>query len=110
MLTLLIHEEKHLQQGIFVALSVYGELEAWQLKFRLYHELTHDPIHPAIAELMTLSLEFDREIMKKPSRSCRHTPGKATALTSCLCIRWGVRSNIGSRENKKSAHGGLSLK
>ena len=31
LLTLLIHEVKHLQQGIFTALSVYGELEAWQL-------------------------------------------------------------------------------
>jgi len=65
MLTLLIHEVKHLQQGIFLALSVYGELEAWQLQFRLYHALTHAPMHPAIAELMTLPLEFDREIMKK---------------------------------------------
>jgi hypothetical protein len=58
MLTLLIHEVKHLQQGIFLALSVYGELEAWQLQFRLYHELTHAPMHPAIAELMTLPLNL----------------------------------------------------
>lgn len=65
MLTLLIHEVKHLQQGIFVALSVYGELEAWQLQFRLYHQLTHTPMHPAIAELLTLPLQYDREILKK---------------------------------------------
>jgi hypothetical protein len=28
--TLNIHEVRHLQQGFFTALSVYGELEAWQ--------------------------------------------------------------------------------
>ena len=65
MLTLLIHEVKHLQQGIFLALSVYGELEAWQLQFRLYHELTNAPMHPAIAELLSLPLKRDRDVMKK---------------------------------------------
>ena len=60
MLTLLIHEVKHLQQGVFLALSVYGELEAWQLQFRLYHQLTNAPVHPAIAELLTLPLKYDR--------------------------------------------------
>jgi len=65
MLTLLIHEVKHLQQGIFLALSVYGELEAWQLQFRIYHELTGAPMHPAIMELLTLPLKYDREIMKR---------------------------------------------
>jgi hypothetical protein len=65
MLTLLIHEVKHLQQGIFLALSVYGELEAWQLQFRLFHDLTKTPIHPAIAELLKLPLEYDRAVMKQ---------------------------------------------
>ena len=64
-LTLLIHEVKHLQQGFVLALSVYGELEAWQLQFRLYHQLTGKPMHPAIAELMSLPLEYDRTILKK---------------------------------------------
>ncbi len=65
MLTLLIHEVKHLQQGFILALSVYGELEAWQLQFRLYHQLTGKPMLPAIAELMSLPLEYDRTILKK---------------------------------------------
>ena len=64
-LTLLIHEVKHLQQGFILALSVYGELEAWQLQFRLYHQLTGKPMHPAIAELMSLPLGYDRIILKK---------------------------------------------
>jgi len=65
MLTLLIHEVKHLQQGVFLALSVYGELEAWQLQFRLYHKLTNAPMHSAIVELLDLPLEYNREVMKK---------------------------------------------
>jgi len=65
MLTLLIHEVKHLQQGFILALSVYGELEAWQLQFRLYHQLTGKPMHPTIAEFMSLPLEYDRAVLRK---------------------------------------------
>src|SRR5512143_2475314 len=32
--SLLIHEVRHLQQGPLTALSVYGEMEAWQLQFK----------------------------------------------------------------------------
>src|SRR5512137_256708 len=31
LLSLMVHEVRHLQQGFFTAMSVYGELEAWQL-------------------------------------------------------------------------------
>jgi len=65
MLTLLIHEVKHLQQGFVLALSVYGELEAWQLQFRLYHQLIDKPMHPAVAELLSLPLEYDRAVLRK---------------------------------------------
>lgn len=64
-LTLLIHEVRHLQQGFILALSVYGELEAWQLQFGLYHRLTGSPPHPAVAELMSLPLGYDREILRR---------------------------------------------
>lgn len=65
MLTLLIHEVKHLQQGMILALSVYGELEAWQLQFRLYHQLSGKPMHPVIAEMMSLPLMYDRAILRR---------------------------------------------
>jgi len=65
MLTLLIHEVRHLQQGLFLALSIYGELEAWQLQFRLYHQLTGKPIHPAIAEMLSLPLTYDRAALHR---------------------------------------------
>ena len=63
--TLIIHEVRHLQQGLFTALSVYGELDAWQLEFGIYHRIKENYPHPAIAELMTLPLKYDRDVMKK---------------------------------------------
>src|SRR6185503_12344451 len=63
--TLIIHEVRHLQQGILTALSVYGELDAWQLEFGIYHRIKGRYPHPAIAELMTLPLERDRMVLKK---------------------------------------------
>lgn len=63
--SLIVHEVCHLRQGVLTALSVYGELEAWQAQFRLlkartgrYHEVSkHDAI---IQELMARSLGWDR--------------------------------------------------
>ena len=48
--TLIIHEARHLQQGIVMALSVYGELDAWQLEFGIYHRILGKYPHPAVAE------------------------------------------------------------
>jgi hypothetical protein len=39
MLALIAHEAKHLEQGPVVALSVYGELEAWQVQYAVFKEL-----------------------------------------------------------------------
>ena len=36
--TLFVHEVRHLQQGFPTAMSVYGELDAWQYEFRLRSE------------------------------------------------------------------------
>ena len=63
--TLIIHETRHLQQGLITALSVYGELDAWQLEFRVYQRVKGKYPHSAIAELMTLPLEYDRVVLKK---------------------------------------------
>ena len=63
--TLIIHEARHLQQGLATALSVYGELDAWQLEFGIYYRVRGRYPHPAIAELMTLPLVYDRAVLKK---------------------------------------------
>jgi hypothetical protein len=62
--TLIIHEARHLQQGFFTALSVYGELDAWQLEFGIYHRVKGNYPHPAIAELMALPLKYDRDVLR----------------------------------------------
>lgn len=75
-LTLMIHEVKHLQQGIVVALSVYGELEAWQLQFRLYHQMTNVKMHNAIEELMSLPLGWDRAVLQRARELMQDYAGK----------------------------------
>lgn len=74
--TLLIHEVKHLQQGIVTALSVYGELEAWQLQFRLYHQMTNAKMHRAIEEMMSLSLNWDRAVLRRACELMQEYAGK----------------------------------
>ena len=63
--TLIIHEARHLQQGLVTALSVYGELDAWQLEFGIYHRIRGNYPSPAIAELMRLPLAYNRTVLKE---------------------------------------------
>jgi hypothetical protein len=74
--TLIIHEARHLQQGMLTALSVYGELDAWQLEFGIYHRVQGQYPHPAIAELMTLPLKYDRGELKKAAALMQAYAGK----------------------------------
>jgi len=74
--TLIIHEVRHLRQGIITALSVYGELDAWQLEFGIYHRVKGKYPHPAISELMTLPLEYDRTMLKKAATLMQAYAGK----------------------------------
>ena len=74
--TLIIHEARHLQQGLIVALSVYGELDAWQLEFGIYHRIKGKYPHPAIAELMDLPLGYDRAILREAARLMQTYAGK----------------------------------
>lgn len=74
--TLIIHEVRHLQQGLVTALSVYGELDAWQLEFGIYHRLKGSYPHPAIAELMSLPLAYDRAVMSKAAALMQAYAGK----------------------------------
>ena len=74
--TLIIHEARHLQQGLMTALSVYGELDAWQLEFGIYHRLRGRYPHPAVAELMQLPLEYNRAVLKKAANLMQDYAGK----------------------------------
>lgn len=74
--TLVIHEARHLQQGIMMALSVYGELDAWQLEFGIYHRVKGVYPHTAIEEIMSLPLKYDRFILKKAAQLMQAYAGK----------------------------------
>ncbi len=76
LLTLLIHEVKHLQQGLVTALSVYGELEAWQLQFRLYHQKTNAKMHPMIEKLLSLPFGWDRAVLQQARVLMQEVAGK----------------------------------
>jgi len=74
--TLIIHEVRHLQQGFFTALSVYGELDAWQLEWSIYYRMHKHYPHPAIEELMTLPLGWDRDVLRKTVQLMQAYAGK----------------------------------
>lgn len=63
--TLFVHEARHLQQGILTAMSIYGELDAWQVEFRLLKKITGKTLRPELEELLTLPLSFDRHTLQQ---------------------------------------------
>ena len=54
LVVLLAHEARHLQQGVLEALSVRGELEAWQLQYDVLARLSAEPRDEAWRELRAL--------------------------------------------------------
>lgn len=74
--TLIIHEVRHLQQGLFTALSVYGELDAWQLEWNIYHRIHNRYPHPAIEELVSLPLGWDRDVLHRTVELMQAYAGK----------------------------------
>ena len=68
-LSLIVHEVRHLKQGLFGALSVRGELEAWQEQFAYLKSLTGkysaSPRQQSIIEeMMTLSLDSRADLVR----------------------------------------------
>lgn len=63
--TLFVHEVHHIKQGVKTAMSVYGELEAWQIEFRLYKRLIGKSLKPDLEELLTLPLNFERNNLRR---------------------------------------------
>jgi hypothetical protein len=68
-LSLVVHEVRHLRQGWLTALSVYGELDAWQCQFRFLESVTGPHRADAdrdriIPNLMSLPLGWDRAVLR----------------------------------------------
>ena len=81
-LSLVVHEVRHLRQGWITALSVYGELDAWQCQFSFLESLAG--LHLAQADrdrimprLMSLPLGWDRSVLQTARDLMRAYAGKA---------------------------------
>ena len=79
--SLIIHEVCHLRQGMLTALSVYGEMEAWQLQFQFLHSRLgryHEDVRrdAAIRELMSLPFGWDRTILVRTRTLMQEYAGK----------------------------------
>jgi hypothetical protein len=80
-LSLVVHEIQHLKQGPVTALSIYGELEAWQAQFNFLLEIAGGyngvPGQAAlIRELLQLPLGWDRLALQAARGLMRQYAGK----------------------------------
>ena len=75
-LSLLVHEVHHLKQGILIALSVYGELDAWQVEYRFYKETSSKKLAPTLEEMLALPLNYDRDNLQRAAKLMRGYAGK----------------------------------
>lgn len=80
-LSLVVHEIHHLKQGPLTALSIYGELAAWQAQFNFLLEIAGGyagvPGHvTAIRELLQLPLGWDRLALHKARGLMRQYAGR----------------------------------
>ena len=73
---LLVHEIRHLQQGWRTALSIYGELDAWQYQYALLKKLTQKPLPERMEEILALPLNMDRQNLSRARRLMVQIAGK----------------------------------
>ena len=114
--SLIIHEVRHLQQGMLTALSVYGELQAWQLQFLFLHSRLgyyhDDPRRNAvIRDLVSLPFGWDRTILEKARGLMQEYAGKRyrVDLLPLYPLHREVRFRITHHQpNRNSGHGLLS--
>jgi hypothetical protein len=80
-----VHETRHLEQGFWTALSVYGELEAWQVGFRFYKSLPNSrPLSNPIEELLKLPLCHDLGTLKEALRLINENQNSGTSFKEQL--------------------------
>jgi hypothetical protein len=74
--TLFIHEACHLKQGVTVAMSIYGELEAWQTEFRVYQKISGKTLKPLLNELLSFPLDLNRNNLRRAREIMMEHAGK----------------------------------
>jgi hypothetical protein len=81
-LSLVMHEIQHFRQGLPVALSVYGEMDAWQIQFRFLrsvagaYPMTADQSR-LIGELLALPLGWARPVLRTAQGIMRQYGGQS---------------------------------
>jgi hypothetical protein len=73
---LLIHEVRHLQQGMFIAFSIYGELDAWQYQFQVLKKITGRALTPLAEEILALPVNMDRDNLQHARHLMTQMAGK----------------------------------
>jgi RHS repeat-associated protein len=74
-------ETRHLEQGLPTALSVYGEMEAWQLGFNFYNTLpNHSSLSTFVSELLTLPLSHDESVLRQAQSLINQQENGGTSL------------------------------
>ena len=74
---LLIHEVRHLQQGPLTALSIYGELDAWQHQLRVLKKITGEQCAPLLEEILSLPLNMERGNLHRARKLMAQYAGKS---------------------------------
>jgi hypothetical protein len=74
---LLIHEVRHLQQGWLTALSIYGELDAWQYQLRVLKKITEKKLVPLQEEILSLPLNMERKNLQYARQLMTQFAGKS---------------------------------
>ncbi len=82
-LSLIIHEAKHIEQGRGIALSKFGEMEAWQIGIDVADHLGwyRDPMHPLTGRDLAV---MKAETIEAFSNAIRMDKGYWNALTEYL--------------------------
>jgi hypothetical protein len=81
-LSLVIHDVRHLAQGPLIALSVYGELDAWRVQFEFLRDLSvpapgSDAQQVLIGQLLELPIGWDRGALSNARQLIRAYAGQA---------------------------------
>jgi hypothetical protein len=92
LVALLAHETRHLEQGILEALSVRGELEAWQLQYDVLARLSAEPRDEAWQELRALD-PTSRADLQRARALMRQLAGPAYRIY-CLPL-WPLPAEVG---------------
>lgn len=107
MVALLAHEAKHREQGIVEALSVRGELVAWQLQYDVLKELSAEPTSAPWREIRSLDpaarqdLKRARVLMKRiggPGYRIEYLPLLPLPAEVVHCLKSVIKRLGGGRD------------